>query len=62
LKNDNGNVTAVYGQNNTEGIGGVTLEGTQDLGLVFDYGQKGEEDYLVLYRPGTGAIFIIKGS
>ena len=63
LDNNNGNFTAVYGQDNPGvGIGGFDLGSNRDLGFAFDYGQTGKEDYLVFYRPGTGAIFIIKGS
>ncbi|KAI9761890.1 MAG: hypothetical protein M1840_001543 [Geoglossum simile] len=63
LENSKGKFTAVYGQDNQgSGIGGFDLKGSQDFGFAFDYGQTGKDDYLVLYRPGTGAVFITEGS
>ena len=48
-------VTGVY-----TGIGGYDLKSPADRGFAFDYDGSGKLDHLVFYRPGTGAIFILK--
>ena len=45
-----------------KGIGGYDLFDDRDLGFAYDYMGTGKLDHLVFYRPGTGAIFIIKNS
>jgi hypothetical protein len=40
------------------GIGGYDLKSTADLAFAFDYNGTGNLDHIVLYRPGTGTIFI----
>jgi hypothetical protein len=44
------------------GIGGYDLRGTGDQAFAFDYDSSGKLDHLVLYRPGTGTIWILKNS
>jgi hypothetical protein len=44
------------------GIGGYDLRSAADRGLAFDYNSSGKRDHLVFYRPGRGAIFIIKNN
>jgi len=41
------------------GIGGYNLKIPADRAVAFDYSSSGRLDYLVLYRPGEGAIFIV---
>lgn len=41
------------------GIGGYDLTSVNDHVFAFDYAHSGRLDHLVLYRPGTGAIFIV---
>ncbi len=61
LQNFNGNFINVYPQGQqTGGIGGYDLAGTMDLGFSFDATGSGKQNGLVFYRPGTGAIFILK--
>ncbi|UBF29989.1 PQQ-like beta-propeller repeat protein (plasmid) [Kovacikia minuta CCNUW1] len=61
LQNFNGNFLNVYPQGQqTGGIGGYDLAGTMDLGFSFDATGSGNQNGLVFYRPGTGAIFILK--
>ena len=43
-------------------IGGYDLMNTADQAFAFDYDGTGKLDHLVLYRPGRGAIFILKNS
>ena len=43
-----------------EGVGGYDLRSTLDHITTFDYDHNGKLDHLVLYRPGHGAIFIVK--
>jgi len=45
-----------------KGIGGWDLIRPADRAFAFDYDSSGKLDHLVLYRPGTGAIFILKNS
>lgn len=53
--------TAVYKQGDPgSGIGGYDLKSPADRGLAFDYDSSGKLDHLVFYRPGKGAIFIVK--
>ena len=58
LQHKNGKFTPVFQQAN--GIGGYDLKSTDDRVFAFDYDHSGRLDHLVLYRPGTGAIFIVR--
>ncbi len=61
LKNSGGAFTPVYAQVDPgAGIGGFDLRSPADQGFAFDYEGTGKLDHLVFYRPGTGAIFILK--
>ncbi|MDQ2777203.1 MAG: hypothetical protein M3Y57_20140, partial [Acidobacteriota bacterium] len=40
------------------GIGGYDLKSPSDQAFAFDYKGTGNLDHIVLYRPGTGTIFI----
>lgn len=60
LKNNAGTFTPVYQANN--GIGGYDLKSADDRVLAFDYDRSGKLDHLVLYRPGTGTIAILKNA
>ena len=42
------------------GIGGDDLASPADRVVAYDYDGSGKLDHLVCYRPGTGAIFIVK--
>jgi hypothetical protein len=59
LKNSAGTFSPVY-QNN--GIGGYNLQSAADQVFAFDYDGSGKPDHLVLYRPGTGTIWILQNS
>ncbi|KAH0556966.1 hypothetical protein GP486_005245 [Trichoglossum hirsutum] len=51
----------VYKQSDLgNGIGGYDLASTADRSFAFDYDHSGKLDHIVLYRPGSGAIFIVK--
>lgn len=61
IKNRNGLFEPVYKQGDPgSGIGGYDLKSAQDRVFGFDADNSGRDDHLVLYRPGTGAIFIVK--
>lgn len=60
LKNDNGNFSPVYKQGDPgNGIGNYDLKSPLDRVFAFDFDHTGKQDYLVLYRPGTGTIWIL---
>ncbi|MGI5270262.1 S1 family peptidase [Nonomuraea sp. CA-218870] len=48
-----------YAQSLT-GIGGYDLKDNRDQVVAFDYEHAGKLDHLVLYRPGSGIVFIVK--
>ena len=63
LKNSGGNFSPVFAQGDPgQGIGGYNLDDDRDQAFAFDYDSSGKLDHLVLYRPGRGAIFILKKS
>jgi hypothetical protein len=63
LKNNAGSFTPVYQQGDPgSGIGGYDLKSVADLVFPFDYDGSGKLDHLVLYRPGTGTIWILKNN
>ncbi|KZT22424.1 hypothetical protein NEOLEDRAFT_1138124 [Neolentinus lepideus HHB14362 ss-1] len=52
---------AVYAQGDPgNGIGGYDLKSSADRAFAFDYDSSGKLDHIVLYRPGTGTIWILK--
>ena len=60
LRNNNGDFSPVYQQGAPgDGIGGYDLRSLDDKIFAFDYEHTGKLDHLVLYRPGSGRIFII---
>ena len=63
LKNNAGIFTPIYQQGDPgSGIGGYNLSSASDQVFAFDYDSSGKLDHLVLYRPGKGAIFILKNN
>ena len=63
LKNSAGTFSPVYAQGDPgNGIGGYDLKSAADRAFAFDYDGSGKLDHLVLYRPGTGTIWILKNS
>ena len=61
IKNSNGNFSPVYRQGDPgTGIAGYDLKSPADRVFAFDYEHSGKLDHLVLYRPGTGTIWILK--
>jgi hypothetical protein len=59
LRNTAGRFAPVY---QGSGIGGYDLKSSADQAFAFDYDGSGKLDHLVLYRPGTGMISIVKNS
>ena len=60
LKNNAGNFSPVFAQGDPgNGIGGYDLKSPADLAFAFDNNGSGKMDHLVLYRPGTGTIWIL---
>jgi hypothetical protein len=58
-----GQFSPVYAQGDPgNGIGGYDLKSTADQAFAFDYDSSGRLDHLVLYRPGTGTMWILKNS
>jgi hypothetical protein len=63
LKNSGGAFTPVYQQGDPgNGIGGYDLKSPVDSAFAFDYEHSGKLDYVALYRPGTGTMWILKNS
>src|SRR5689334_11082983 len=63
LADKGGTFTPVYAQGDPgSGIGNYDLTSTADRVFAFDYDSSGMLDHLVLYRPGTGAIYILKNN
>lgn len=61
LRNDNGKFQPVYKEGCPgNGIGGYDLASPDDRVFAFDYEHSGKLDHLVLYRPGTGTIWILR--
>ncbi len=61
--NRNGSFSPVYAQGDPgNGIGTYNLMSPDDRGFAFDYDGSGKLDHLVFYRPGRGAIFIVKNN
>jgi hypothetical protein len=61
-KGADGSYSSVYQQGqggNGNGIGGYDLLSASDLALAYDYDSSGKMDHIVLYRPGTGTIWIV---
>jgi hypothetical protein len=60
-KNVNGVFSPVYHEGDPgNGIGGYDLKSPADRVFAFDYNGSGKLDHLVLYRPGTGTIWILE--
>merc|ERR1719219_1811858 len=58
-----GKFSAVYAQGDPGlGIGGYDLKSQADRAFAFDYDKSGKLDHIVLYRPGTGTMWILKNS
>src|SRR5947209_13709889 len=63
LKNNGGTFSAVYHQGDPgNGIGGYDLKSGADRAFAFDYDHSGKMDHIVLYRPGTGTMWILKNN
>jgi len=62
LRNNPGQFTALPGSTGApgNGIGGYDLADDRDRAFAFAYDGSGKLDHLVLYRPGTGTIWIFK--
>src|SRR5579872_3434019 len=56
--NNNGTFTTVW--NSGSGIGGYDLSDGHDLIIAYDGDHSGKQDYLVAFRPGKGAVYVIK--
>jgi subtilisin family serine protease len=60
-KNAAGTFAAVYQQGDPgAGIGGYDLKSSADRAFAFDYDSSGKMDDIVLYRPGTGTLWILR--
>ena len=63
LRNNAGTFTQVYGTGDPgDGIGNYNLLSPADRVFAFDYNSSGRLDHLVLYRPGTGTIYILRNN
>ncbi|KAI9799780.1 MAG: hypothetical protein M1833_003899 [Piccolia ochrophora] len=61
LENNGGTFKPVYAEGDPgTGIAGYDLKSPDDRAFAFDYDSSGRLDHLVFYRPGRGAIFIVK--
>jgi hypothetical protein len=61
LKQDNGQFKSVY-QTLSSGIGGYDLKSGSDRAFAFDYSRTGKLDHILLYRPGTGVLSILRNN
>jgi hypothetical protein len=61
VKHAGGAFTAIYGPGSV-GIAGYDFASAADQAFAFDYDSTGKLDHLVLYRPGTGTIWIVKNT
>ena len=63
LKHDASGFSPVYSQGDPgSGIGSYDLRRSWDQVLAFDYDGSSKLDHLVLYRPGNGAIYILRNN
>ncbi|MCJ1254814.1 hypothetical protein MMC24_002630 [Lignoscripta atroalba] len=63
LNNDYGTFVSVYHEGDPgSGIGGYDLRSSNDTAFAFDYDHSGKLDHLVLYRRGTGTIWILQNN
>ncbi|MBK8256230.1 MAG: S8 family serine peptidase [Polyangiaceae bacterium] len=63
LKNNGGAFSPVYAQGDPgNGIGGYDLKSPADRAFAFDYDHSGKLDHIVLYRPATGTMWILKNN
>jgi hypothetical protein len=63
LRNSGGQFNPVFAEGSPgNGIGGYDLADDRDRAFAFDYTSSGRLDHLVLYRPGTGTIWILRNS
>ena len=63
LKNTNGTFAPVFAQGDPgKGIGGYDLKSPADQAFAYDFDHSGKLDHIVLYRPGTGTIWILKNT
>jgi hypothetical protein len=65
LRNNAGTFSPVYSMGEhpgADGIGGFNLANAADRVFAFDYNSTGKLDHLVLYRPGTGTIWILRNN
>jgi hypothetical protein len=61
LANTGGRFAPVFHEGDPgHGIGGYNLASTADRALAFDYDHSGKLDHVVLYRPGTGTLWILE--
>lgn len=58
LQNVSGNFSMVF--YSTNGIGSYNLMSTSDQVLAYDYSGTGKQDHLILFRPGTGIIWMLQ--
>ena len=60
LEHGAGSTFSTVYSSSTAGIGGFDLAGSLDQVVPFDYDHSGKQDYLALYRPGSGIIHLVK--
>jgi hypothetical protein len=61
VKNTGSVFQSVYSEGDPgNGIGGFDLRSNTDRAFAFDFDYSGKLDYLVLYRPGTGTMWILR--
>jgi hypothetical protein len=54
--------TPLYANSSGSGIGGYDMRDRNDRAFGFDYLHSGTPDHLVLYRPGTGTLWILRNN
>jgi hypothetical protein len=62
LNNVNGVFSPVFTDQGFGKIGGYKLTSTADIALAYDYASEDKDNYLILYRPGTGCIYILQNT
>jgi hypothetical protein len=60
VRHNAGNTFAAVYSNTQSGIGGYDLASSLDQVIAYDYEQTGKLDHLLLYRPGSGTVWILR--
>ncbi|MCJ1256561.1 hypothetical protein MMC24_004383 [Lignoscripta atroalba] len=60
VKHTTGTTFVPVYQGSGSGIGGYDLASPQDQAFAYDFGASGKMNYIVLYRPGSGTLWVLQ--